>query len=289
MNKKIIVFLTVVSCLVVFSINTYACTLWSASGDKVFGGGSLIVKNRDWQPDHTQELKLVKSDNGYRYFGLYAVGGRYNGIKAGLNERGLVIITATAGSIPKAERQAMPHTKKLTETLLAECKNVDEVVSKSINFQGPEFLMVADKTKIAYIEIGPQGHISIKESTDGVLYHTNHYLDDNLLWANKSIGSSSQTRFDRIGELLTGQETPFTLEDFIGFSQDTNNGEDNSIWRTGSSPQKTRTLATWAVKIPVYGSPQLYIKLANPGENQKLYKLKADDLFNGKPFTAETL
>ena len=32
--------------------NTLACTLWAAAGDKVDGGGTLIVKNRDRVPDH---------------------------------------------------------------------------------------------------------------------------------------------------------------------------------------------------------------------------------------------
>lgn len=286
MGKKLIVFMVAVCCFFSFTADTYACTLWAAAGDKVFGGGSLIVKNRDVKPDYMQELRVVTPDSGYHYFGLYAVDGTREGLTAGMNEKGLVVINATAGSIPQEERLAKPYTKKLMANLLADCKDVDEVVRRSFAFKGPQFLMAADKTKIVIVEIGPNNEIIVRESSDGVIYHTNHYLDDNLLWANQSIDISSQTRYDRIGELLNGQETPFTLEDFISFSQDTNDGEDNSIWSTGSTESSVRTLATWAVRIPPAGSPQLYIKLANPGEMEKVYRVTADEVFNNREFTA---
>jgi len=50
-------------------------------------------------------------------------------------------------------------------------------------------------------------------------------------------------------------------------------GADYSIWRTGSAPRKTRTLATWLVSIPALGSPRLYLKTADPGEAERLCRL----------------
>jgi hypothetical protein len=70
---------------------------------------------------------------------------------------------------------------------------------------------------------------------------------------------------------------PLTMEDFIKFSGDKNDGPDNSIWRTGSTPQKTRTLATWIVEIPKNDVPTLYVKCANPGEEEKTYEVKLED------------
>ena len=63
-----------------------ACTLWAAAGDRVVGGGTMIHKNRDWLPDHQQELRLVTPKSGYRYLSLYtteiplvdAFSGKYN-------------------------------------------------------------------------------------------------------------------------------------------------------------------------------------------------------------------
>jgi len=34
-----------------------ACTLWGEAG-KDANGGTIISKNRDWEPDHTQVLKI---------------------------------------------------------------------------------------------------------------------------------------------------------------------------------------------------------------------------------------
>lgn len=66
-----------------------ACTLWGASGTAVEGRGTLVAKNRDWNPDHRQELVVLKPTPGYRSLLLKAVGGAEPGVKAGVNEKGL--------------------------------------------------------------------------------------------------------------------------------------------------------------------------------------------------------
>lgn len=86
-------------------------------------------------------------------------------------------------------------------------------------------------------------------------------------------GASSTKRSARIEELLKNPGSPYTVDDFIRFSEDKTAGADNSIWRTGSAPHKTRTLATWVVSIPASGSPRLYLKTANPGEAERLCRL----------------
>ena len=51
---------------------------------------------------------MHRDRKGYAYFGLYAEGNDEPGLKEGVNERGLTVITATAGTIPKATRDAQP-------------------------------------------------------------------------------------------------------------------------------------------------------------------------------------
>lgn len=138
--------------LSISTIPSYACTEWSATGERVEGGGSLLTKNRDWTPNQTQILKLETPEKGYRYFGLF----------------------------------------------------------------------------------------------------------------------------------LENIRHPFSMNDFITLSEDQADGPDNSIWRIGSSPQKERTLATFIVQLPLSGSPLLYIKVANPGQEPQYYHLRADDIFSGK-------
>ena len=252
---------------------SFACTIWAASGDSADGKGTIIVKNRDWAPDHQQELKLVTPKKGNRYYGLFAVGGKSPGLKAGINEYGLVLVNASASSIPSRQRPKGKSKMKLFNYILENCKNVDDVIRKKKYFYYPQYLLLADKKKVAIIEIASNNRISIKQTSNGVLYHTNHYLDKDLLGFNKKVTKSSDIRFKRIEQLLSGQNPPYTMDDFIKFSQDKNDGPDNSIWRTGSKPSITRTMATWIVVQPVNGESILYVRLANPSMKEKVYKL----------------
>ena len=82
-----------------------ACTLWGAAGEAAAGGGSLVAKNRDWTPDQRQELGILRPAQGFQAVVLRAVGGAEPGVKAGVNTAGLVILSATAGQVPAAERR----------------------------------------------------------------------------------------------------------------------------------------------------------------------------------------
>jgi len=264
------------------TISAQACTIWAATGDAVEGGGSLIVKNRDWLPDHRQDVKLISPADGYRYLGLFTMDGVHKGLKAGINEKGLVIVSAAAGSIPVKERKEMPYTHGLSVRLLKECSSVEDAISRTDLFMGPKTLMIADKQKVATIEIGPEGNYSVMVKENGTIFHTNHYIDESMLEFNRISGPSSQKRYSRIGELLNNHSQTYDFDTFIDFSKDQNDGPDNSIFRTGSTPHKTRTMAVWAVAIPQNKSPELYIEILNPNENERVIRINAEDIFNGK-------
>jgi len=263
-------------------ISAEACTLWAANGNAVEGGGSLIVKNRDWLPDHRQDVKLISPSDGYRYIGLLTIDGVHQGVKAGINEKGLVVVSATAGSIPTKERKVMAYTHALTSRLLKECSSVEEAIAKTNLFLGPQILMIADKQKVATIEIGPEGNYSVMVKENGTIFHTNHYIAESMLEFNRISGPSSQKRYSRIGELLNTASQTYDLDTFIAFSNDQNDGPDNSIFRTGSTPQKTRTMAVWAVAIPQNKFPELYIKILNPNESEQVLKINSEEIFSGK-------
>ena len=260
------------------SLPVEACTLWAANGSVVENGGTLIVKNRDWEPNQHQVIKFVPVNDGYSYFGLYAEGATA-GMKAGINEKGLVVLSATAGSVPSKERKAMPN-KAAIRTLLKECGSVDEALMRTDLFVGPKILMFADSKKVATVEIGPDERFSVEVKENGCIYHTNHYVLEDMLDLNKKIGVSSQKRYDRIGQLLIEGKSPYTFDEFLAFSSDQNDGPDNSISRIGSTPAKTRTMAIWAVKIPFSGSPEVYVRILNPNEDEKTVKIVADDFFS---------
>lgn len=256
----------------------HACTLWGTAGSDV-SGGTIISKNRDWAPDHTQALKMHRSDKGYSYFGLYAVDGTEPGIKAGVNEKGLAVITASASSIPKDRRDNQPHKKHVISHVLSGYANCDEVLAKKdtiFTSIRPMFVMISDRSKIVLAEVGLDGKYALKTAENGYVVHTNHFLEPALAEFNIKIGRSSATRLERIGDLMKTSPRPYTLESLAAMSKDQHDGVDNSLWRTGS---KGRTLASWIVAIPTQGAPRLRVVIANPGQKEETHVLVLDESF----------
>ena len=242
-------------------------------------GGSLIAKNRDWTPEPSA-VRLVHPEAGFRSLGLFPIrDGKQRSIVAGVNEKGLVIVTASASSVPEADRGK--GGSGLTRQLLTVFSTVEDVqVNKSVFARThPSMFLIADRRQTAWIEVAPEGRFSIRTIKKGVLTHTNHYLDETLIDVNGKIGRSSRTRLGRIGELLDRRTAPLTLEDFIAFSQDRNDGPDDSLWRTGSKPDGRRTLASWIVSLPPAAPPELFVRLANPGEPERTMKMTLDGPF----------
>ena len=258
-----------------------ACTLFAANGSVVDDGGTLLVKNRDWEPNQHQVIKFVPAKDGYSYFGLYAEGPAA-GMKAGINEKGLTVVSATAGSIPSKERKNMPNKAGSLTKLLKECASVEEALTRTDLFLGPKILMLADKKSVATIEIGPEGKFSIDQKENDYICHANHYVAEDMLNFNKKIGQSSEKRYERIGQLLDNSSLPFSLDSFLNFSSDQNDGPDDSIFRIGGTSSKTRTMAVWAVSIPMQGSPEVYIRILNPDEEEKSCRIIADDFFSAQ-------
>ncbi len=255
----------------------FACTLWAAAGADA-GSGTLLSKNRDWAPDHTQVLKHDRSKSGYAYFGLYAEGNRDPGIKSGVNEKGLSIVSASASSIPKKLRAHQPGKRGVIREILSRYASVDELASDAERvFSGARanYYMISDRQKVLLAEVGLEGKFSFKVLEAGVLTHTNHYLDPKLNAFNFSIGQSSSTRLAQINTLLAQTSRPFTLTQFAALSRDRNDGPDNSLWRNG----KQHTLSSWIVQSPATGPQKLRVLLANPGEAETLYEYTLDEAF----------
>jgi isopenicillin-N N-acyltransferase like protein len=250
-----------------------ACTLWGAVGDAVAGGGALVAKNRDWVPDHRQELVLLAPPEGYRAVALRAVGNDEPGIKAGVNEKGLVIVSAAADQFPSADRKKIQQKKELMRHFLTTCASVAELLTQIELMRRPVFYLAGDRTELAVIEVAPGGRRSITRTVSGTLHHTNHFCGIEPPELKRKPGASSRLRDERIEELLKTPGRPFDLEEFIRFSEDRNAGPDNSIRRTGSAPGKPRTLATWVVSVPPFGSPQLFLRTADPGEPERICRL----------------
>ncbi|MDD3396037.1 MAG: carcinine hydrolase/isopenicillin-N N-acyltransferase family protein [Acidaminococcaceae bacterium] len=264
MKTLLVVVSLFLACIV--PLQATACTLFAATGqDYVEQGGSLLIKVRDFRPYHQKGAMMIPV-SGYRYYGLFS-GKYYSFLAAGVNEKGLVACTSTAGSVPKAQRGIFSWYHRAgkpdaLEYILRFCASVDQVLRiKTQIYNHPVNLMVADKDKIAYLEILPTGQQAVKVVTSGTLAHTNHYLLPESLAYNTKIGTSSAHRYARITDLLSHSDRPFTLDDFIAFSEDKNEGPDNSIYREGKDLDKSvQTVAVFGVRLQENGKVILYLK-----------------------------
>lgn len=225
----------------------------------------MVVKNRDWKPDHVQKTKVVKPRSGHRYFGLFAEGGEEPGLKGGTNIKGLTVLSASASSISTEARKSQPGKKGVLGELLTGYDSVDAVLARRDLFRHARaaFFLIADRNMIAVVEVGLDGKFAVRTETNGVAAHTNCYLDEELRGIHGASGVSSKTRLGRINTLLGETRSPMTVEHFKQMSADQHDGPDNSLWRTG---KKARTLATWITEFPKQGPPVVHLKLANPGE-----------------------
>ncbi len=251
----------------------HACTLWAAGKNAVKNKSTLIVKVRDYLPDNYQIIKVSRSKRGFPFVGLYSRGGIAPGLKAGVNKYGLVVVSATASSIPRKTRLKFKRTRKVTSKLLRRCKTVGQALSLAMKFRGARFLMLADSKHIAYVEMPLKGKNKFVLKRNGYLYHTNHYvLKDFYKW-NYKYGKSSNARYTRIKHLLEQSKNKFTAKDFLNMANDRSAGPDNSIFRAGSRPKKTRTLSVWIVEILPDRNFNIYLKMINPGDKPRYYFL----------------
>jgi hypothetical protein len=255
-----------------------ACTLWAAIGDTTAGGGTLLSKNRDWKPDHRQSLKLVHPHEGFAYLGLFAEGNDDPGLKAGVNEQGLSIVSAST-NIPKKDRASQPGKHGIMSRILANYASIDALTAdaeKIFSRARTSFFLVSDRWKVLMAEVGLEGRFSIKVFESGTVTHTNHFLDPKLApLYNSKIGTSSAIRFARIRGLLARRECPFTLAQFAAISRDQHDGPDNSLWRAG----REFTLASWIVDSPIAGPQKLRVVMANPGEVESTQEFTLNEAF----------
>jgi len=260
--------------------NLNACTLWGAAGTNA-SGGTIVLKNRDWKPDHTQVLRMRRSEKGHAYFGLCTVyaGKSTEGLVAGVNEKGLTAFTATASTIPKSMWEDQPVKRSFTSALLTDYATCDEVLAKKdaiFPSLRPAFIMIADRDKILMVEVALKGKYAVKTVENDVVAHSNHFLDKSLAEFNIKTGESSLKRFERITHLMRISPLPFTSETFAVMSKDQHDGPDNSLWRTGRA---ARTLASWIVETPSHGASKLWVVIANPGEKEQAHTFVLDQKF----------
>jgi len=279
--------ITALFCLA-FSSSARACTIWAATGEQVKDKGSIVAKNRDNLSSLYTALRFVSPEKGFSFFGIFDI--EADGyVTAGINEKGLVVVNASANSVPRKKRHVA--TEDLTERILTSFDSVNAVLSVKEFFQNshPAIYIIGDASKIASVEVAPGGKTSVAIKENGILAFTNHYTDTDLLGANERSSRSSFARLKRINYLIGRHTSPFTLDDFIAFSNDRNGGSEGALWTARTPTGKIRTLASWIVYLPANGFPELYVKLANPDEPENTQRITLDSAFWGTKNLPDTL
>ena len=256
----------------------HACSLFAVTGNNyVEGGGSLAFKNTDWR-GASQSIHIVKPSPGNKYICLYR--GKNNYCVGGINEKGLFVARSQASSIPKAELKAYPRWKsleglRLAEYLLRYFSSVEECVSSKIYAETePLNLLVVDSKEAAYIEIAPDKTFVVRKINAGPIFHTNHYLEDEIIDYNKHYSKSSHIRYNRLAELVQFHQGQYTFQEIIAMTKDRAAGRNNSIYRVGDGkPNSTKTVGSFAVHIKPDGDADIFIRYqakANDTEQEEL-------------------
>lgn len=302
-QRKILIGLLALVWTLSCATQTLACTSWLAAGDRVSGGGTLIVKNRDWFQGDITELKLMKSNRGFAYFVLFANQGG-SGNRGGINEAGLVALTLSPPSFGPNKRDGDESFKSFdTDWVLNNYRTVEETLQalKTGQWQTyAHFVVLSDAEQIAYIEFGPGGKYAVQKAKNGVLIHANHYQEPSMLHLNpqkpataasappataetvsldparekfRAIAMFEIKRYLKAKEQMNSKES-FSFLDMKSFSQDP------TVWY--DHPKEMRTYATFAVYQRPHHSPLIWVKLSNPGEPVREAQFTLAEAMSGK-------
>jgi hypothetical protein len=266
-------------CSLVLCLPAYGSSLWAAAGDAVRDGGALVGKNYDGQPVHC-ELRMVIPKQGIVYLGVFPPHGRKGqGPLAGINAKGLAVVSAAPETLSDARMS--PSAERITERLLTGFETVDALLSAPHLFKKgfPVFCIIADRAKIALIEVSPHGEVAVKSTENGIIVHTNHYITDGFLSLNKKADKISELRLERLDSTLKGAAAALTVDDFINASKDKGSGAQDAIFRLDGPPGTERTLASWVLRLPKSGAPELYVALFGADGTGMEYDFNLDQPF----------
>lgn len=162
-------------------------------------------------------------------------------MRAGVNQAGLTVLSASASALPKNRRGGPPG---ISRRLLSGFASVQAVLDQDWMFQGlgPRFYLLADARQIALVEIAPGGQARITSARQGELAHTNHYQSPDLAGFNQRPALSSHARQAQVEALLAAAARPLTLEEFQRLSQDRGPGRTTACGAPAPGP---RAPAPW--------------------------------------------
>lgn len=184
------------------------CTTWAAAGEQVVNGAGLLVKNRDYWPDH-QELQClarIRPQRGFAYLNLTSAGSP-GVFSSGINAAGLAVADTHVASLdigPGAPRYG------LMMDILSQHDRVPSALDylRTKTFMGNGTLILLDAAgEMAVVECAHTSPAVIRSYED-FLVSTNHYttahLDDQWLprQPDDHLKGNSESRYARVQAAL---------------------------------------------------------------------------------------
>lgn len=166
------------------------CTVWAASGPATLDGAPLLVKNRDYHPDHRQLQCLVHARPQSGYSSLYLTSAGSPGVfSSGMNAAGLAVADTHVTSLDFGI--GLPRYHVMLE-LLTFHDRVSSALDylRSVRHFGNGTLVLADAGGDMAVFEGGHRVEGIVFPEAGWLVSTNHFVSPGLesLWQDKTTG-----------------------------------------------------------------------------------------------------
>lgn len=192
----------------VFLDEMYACSQFVAGGEATGGGPLVHGRNLDWTELTfiiDNPLLIVRHPNEGIPNVIFAFPGAVSPYQ-GVNAEGIAVATNQVHASVPPLRDGRDTTQN-SFMILHEAHTLDEAVSflEAVDRSAGENYVIssgAESLGVA-VETAPQG-VAVREMEAGVVYATNHFADPEMVDDDTphGAGSGTQTRFDRMGQLL---------------------------------------------------------------------------------------
>lgn len=183
------------------------CTVWAATMSVAQQSAPILVKNRDYRPDHQllQCLAYARPDRGYRYLYVTSAGSPAV-FSSGMNEVGLAVADTHVSSLDIGPGMAR---YSVMMDLLEHHNNVVSALDylRSVAHLGDGTLVVVDAVGDMVVFEAGHSALGIVWPEAGRVVSTNHFVTDSLreLWADRNLPElrgNSQNRYAKVDEML---------------------------------------------------------------------------------------
>jgi len=232
------------------TLTSEGCTTWAASGKCTADRQPILVKNRDYRPEHLPLQVVVQAtpEHGYRY--VYVSSAGSPGVfSAGINEAGLTVADTHVYS-----RDLGPGLPSFA--LMMEILQTHEQVSSALDYLrsvprlGRNNLILADEEgRLAIFECGNHRY-GLFEAHGGALVNTNHFASAEMqaFSVNVEPPDSRGSTFRRYGSVAAALHEQWGQVD-VSFAQRLMASHDGPLSSLCCHPEASTHVTTISASI----------------------------------------